>query len=585
MKPNSLTNALPIVAAAYGRKFGVAVQVGGTVAQTDGLTIAIPALGDDPVARTLAWGYLTHEAAHVRYTDFDAVTRTAAKGPLAKGILNILEDVRVENAILGPYPGARDTLDAVNGWLIEHDQLAAPGEGDAPPAILGNALLVMGYHRYRGETRLTQAAKEAERVLRQTFPSRFVHRLLGLLTEIPGLGSTQDAANLTERIVALVEEEAQEPPAPQPKPSPQSESGDGEAAGGQDPVHDAGDSAGRECEESPADSCDKDPEGQDEGHPGQDGPEEAQTEDGIEGVQGGNPSDDAAQTQGRQALKALLSSTEGDLPGDTYQAVAEILVGQAAVSDRALLPSLEPFGGNARLGQDALERVRAESAKLTARLQGLVQSHVMSRVRRARRGRTLSPGALHRVAVGDPRVFQRREERAAPNTAVHLLVDLSFSMAGGADRIALDAAMALALALEPLRGVSCAATAFPGLHGSPTRVTRIQSHGDRVRGRAGAFVQSARGGTPLTGALWYAAADLLARPQARKVLITLTDGQPDDRASAADLVARATAYGLEMIGVGIATGVEWLFPVTIRIDAIADLKQALFGVAERLLIR
>ena len=145
MKLNSLTNALPIVAAAYGRKFGVAVQVGGTVAQTDGLTIAIPAIADDPVARTLAWGYLTHEAAHVRYTDFEAVTRTAAKGPLAKGILNILEDVRVENAILGPYPGARGTLDAVNGWLIEHDQLAAPGEGDAPPAVLGNALLVMAF--------------------------------------------------------------------------------------------------------------------------------------------------------------------------------------------------------------------------------------------------------------------------------------------------------------------------------------------------------------------------------------------------------------------------------------------------------
>ena len=243
MKLNSLTNALPIVAAAYGRKFGVAVQVGGTVAQTDGLTIAIPAIGDDPVARTLAWGYLTHEAAHVRYTDFDAVRRTAAKGPLAKGILNILEDVRVENAILGPYPGARGTLDAVNGWLIEHDQLAAPGEGDAPPAVLGNALLVMAFLRYRGETRLAEAAGEAERVLRKTFPSRFVHRLLGLMAEIPGLGSTQDAADLTERIVALIEEEAQEPP-PQPKPAPQSDSGDGEAAGGQDQVDDPEDSAG-----------------------------------------------------------------------------------------------------------------------------------------------------------------------------------------------------------------------------------------------------------------------------------------------------------------------------------------------------
>ena len=346
------------------------------------------------------------------------------------------------------------------------------------------------------------------------------------------------------------------------------------------------DSAGhQDRDESPVDGRDSGQEVQGEGHRGQDGLEEGQTEDGTAGVQGRSPGDDDAETQGRQALQALLSAAEGDLPGDTYQAVAEMLGGQKADGPMALLPTLEPFAGNARAGKDALERVRAESAKLTARLQGLVQSHAMSGVRTARRGRTLSPGALHRAAVGDPRVFQRREERAAPNTAVHLLVDLSFSMAGGADQVALDAAMALALAFEPMRGVSCAVTAFPGLHGSPTNVTRVLSHGERVRQGAGAFVQCARGGTPMTGALWYAAADLLARPEARKVLITLTDGQPDGRASAADLVARATVSGLELIGVGIATGVEWLFPVAIRIDAIADLKQALFGVAERLLTR
>ena len=36
MNPNTLTNALPIVASAYGRKFGVSVQVGGDQAATDG---------------------------------------------------------------------------------------------------------------------------------------------------------------------------------------------------------------------------------------------------------------------------------------------------------------------------------------------------------------------------------------------------------------------------------------------------------------------------------------------------------------------------------------------------------------------
>lgn len=80
----------------------------------------------------------------------------------------------------------------------------------------------------------------------------------------------------------------------------------------------------------------------------------------------------------------------------------------------------------------------------------------------------LSPSHLHRVAVGDSRVFARKEQRVAPNTAIHLLVDLSGSMVGGKDGVALEAAMALALALEPITGVSRAVTAFPGRRGEDT---------------------------------------------------------------------------------------------------------------------
>jgi cobalamin biosynthesis protein CobT len=172
----------------------------------------------------------------------------------------------------------------------------------------------------------------------------------------------------------------------------------------------------------------------------------------------------------------------------------------------------------------------------------------------------------------------------APNTALHLLVDLSGSMAGGSDRIALDAAMALALALEPMKGVSRAVTAFPSMRGQDDRVTRILSHGERVLNHSGAFVQRARGGTPMTGALWFAAADLLARREERKVLLTLTDGQPDHFLSALDLVQRASLAGVELIGIGIQTDVKHLFPVAIRIDDITDLKGQLFHIAERLLL-
>ena len=139
-----------------------------------------------------------------------------------------------------------------------------------------------------------------------------------------------------------------------------------------------------------------------------------------------------------------------------------------------------------------------------------------------------------------------KDQRQAPNTALHLLVDLSGSMARGQDCIALDAAMALALALEPIQGVSTAVSAFPSTQGQDTQVTRLLGHTERVASHAGAFVQRARGGTPMTGALWYAAADLLARTEDRKVLLTLTDGVPNDVPSALDLINRAAQAGIEL---------------------------------------
>ncbi len=44
-----------------------------------------------------------------------AYRATALKTPLMKAVLNILEDVRIENAILGPYPGSAKTLDETLG--------------------------------------------------------------------------------------------------------------------------------------------------------------------------------------------------------------------------------------------------------------------------------------------------------------------------------------------------------------------------------------------------------------------------------------------------------------------------------------
>ena len=565
MNQNNLMQALPIVAAAYGRKFGVQVVVGGNRACTNGHRILIPAISDDPNAKMLAWGYLTHEAAHLRFTDFQAGEGTRAKGPVAKAILGVVEDIRIENAMMHPYPGARITLDALWQWLLAAGMTAPPKDGDRSAAVLVNTLIVMGRHRYRNMPAFAAAANEAERVLRNRFPARFVHQLFGLMAEIPSLRSTAGAAELTERMVALIEADAQEPPPPKP--------GDDEAAGDQAPGDD----------EATGDQAPGDDEAAGDQAPGDDAATGGQApgDDAATGDQ--TPGDDEA--AGRDALRAILSAGQGDLPKDLFEEVAQKLNGHTAGRCTPLLPSLEDYQGNQVRGNARLAAVKGESAKLAARLQGLVQAHDLVRTRTVRRGHTVSTRHLHRAAVGDDRIFQRKDTRAAPNTAIHLVLDLSESMERGPDRLALDAAMALALALEPMRGVSCAATAFPGRDKDPSVVTRIKSHGDRVAARAGAFMQEARGGTPMSGALWYAAADLLARPEERKVILTLTDGDPNDWDSAAGMVTRATAAGIEMIGVGIGTSVDRLFPVAVQIASVADLKGELFRIAEQLLLK
>ena len=155
MRQSTIQNALPIVAAAYGRRFGVQVRVGGTQASTDGQAIRIPAIDDTPIARTLAWGYLTHEAAHLRFTDFAVWNRAIKQGPLLKALLNILEDVRVERAIMHPYPGTKRTLDAVNTWLADAGLMRPPTESESPPRVLGSALLVMLMYRVRRQEDFT----------------------------------------------------------------------------------------------------------------------------------------------------------------------------------------------------------------------------------------------------------------------------------------------------------------------------------------------------------------------------------------------------------------------------------------------
>ena len=443
---HTLRNALPIVAAALGRKFGVEVGVGGHEACTDGRRIRIPDIPDDPASRDLAWGYLAHEAGHVRHTDFAVYEQAAREGVLQEILQNRIEDVRIEHEIARPYPGTRATITAVLRRMLAEGRMSAPKATDHPAQVLAAYLLLALRHEVLRQDVLAEEARKAAGTLRQVFPAPFIARLREMMGEVTGLTSTAETVDLARRIRRLIEDEADK--------APENGSGPTSVPENKDVSDQRSGSAGTPRDEKPSlnamadgpepirqnegvggtpDTAESESDGDQDGCPDgsetrPDGGQGTDSPDAADAEAPGASAEDGGDSNQRDALAAVLAAGAGDCDGDLFAEVGRLLGTEASSTNEIRLPLPEDYTGNALAGMRLLARVQAESARLSARLQGLVQASRMDRPRPVRSGRRLDPRRLHRVAVADERIFARKAHRIAPNTAVHLLVDLSGSM-------------------------------------------------------------------------------------------------------------------------------------------------------------
>ena len=128
-----ILHCLPLLASVLARRYGVTVLVGGSQASTDGKTIHLPSLPIDCDDEWLALvrGYVDHESAHIRHTDFSAF-RNAQLDTVTGNIFNALEDWRVEKCLSAIFPGCRRNLD----WLIRRFFTELPTQaGEISPAF------------------------------------------------------------------------------------------------------------------------------------------------------------------------------------------------------------------------------------------------------------------------------------------------------------------------------------------------------------------------------------------------------------------------------------------------------------------
>ena len=541
-----LKNALPIVAAAYGEKFGVKVLIQGQDAFTDGERIVIPTANpDDPHYQQIAWGYLAHEAAHIRHTNFEMVQKASSK-PIRKALLNIIEDVRIENELAKDYPGTRRSISQVIEYMVDTQQMCVPEQLE-PASNLQAWLLFRLRCHFLGQKALTPLYQAVDERVRQLFPAAAMSRLSAMLTAVPSLASTGEVLKLVDAIVAMLEEESR---------PPQDESD-----------ADSGNDIGQDASNDSNNSSD------------------SQTLETDSSATGYSDNSDQADNL-RQALEASATQFEPD----TFAQVAEVLSEQAE-GHQGVTPLSLPQAEHAMLGDEAILTLSAsESAQIRARLRGMVQSSQDNRNHAKRHGLRVATHRLAASQAGESRLFIQRQPRIAPNAAVHLLVDISGSMGkpiGEGNRkyfhVANEAALALAMALEGIPGVVPAVSYFPGIH---QEVSIALLPKQSVRHRAACFDQKPRGCTPMAQAMWFAANSLLAQKQKRKLMIVLTDGDPDDWAATHDIVDRCRRSSFELLGIGIQTrSVEKFFPQSIVINDVKDLKRELFEVTQQLLIQ
>jgi Mg-chelatase subunit ChlD len=423
-------------------------------------------------------------------------------------------------------------------------------------------------------------------------------KLNALAFSVTQARNTQDVANLCQRILHMLEEEAQPPELP-----PDDNAGDGASDGM------SGDASPENGNNGPGKDSDQgnDPAASDDGsgqltNAAAEGNQPALDDTGAECANASvadvsdqipNPSGVPGTGEGdagtESVLQQILAASAEDLAFpliDRGQHLQSLLDKTSRATRKPLViaePDPVPRG---QANGPVLTKARATTVALRRRLAVLVQASREEARWRSPRGHRLSGRDLYRLTCREAGIFRRQDRHEAPNTAVLILLDRSGSM-GNKMQVANQATLATALALQEIEGCTVAVGAFPGSRDD--RVIPLLGFGEQARHVAGRFLIHADGGTPLTPALWWAGYSLLLQPEPRRLLLVITDGQPQNRETAQDAIARCRASGIEVMGLGINAQdtVERLFgpQEATNIITINQLAPRLFHLLEQRLIQ
>lgn len=639
-----ISKALPIVAAAYARKFGLKIVVGGDSAHTTGDYIQLPAIPEDYPYKDAIWGFLAHEAAHVRHTDFEEFGARSTD-EFKQSIGNALEDGRIESAFVRRYPGAKQTLDEALRLFIAQGSMQEVSADSHPAAILDAYILYYVRNQFLRQEALDKQYASARQALETTFPENIVRDLDLILARVNQPQSTREVFDMADLIMLLFKQDAENEPQPEPgkEENPESGAGDqqreqeqsegqgGDRDQGSDDSNELPGEAGRSDESGDSgeqgqsgsgskgdskESDSNDPQGN-SGKGGDQSEGDSQNEGGA-GGSGGDSSGEPQQQSGKDQAGGDSSKGDGSQQGqkdgqpvrggeqseggygDAKRNVQRVVLEASAEHvhrdvfevmrddfEKAAANSPSPCGTLPQAvsvvpGSDAeAEAVAGEAATTTVALRKQLMALVEAKDRVHRR--YLDRG--RKVAANRLSGVAAGNMRVFKHQKKAQRVNTAFHLLVDASA-SMDTNGAMGTANSAALSLALALEALPRVSVAVSafqgnHVEEMLKHGQSAKRNAHRFCVRANGGTPMAEALWHAAADLVQRREERKIIILITDGAPRNAPQTQHVVDLVKRSGYEVMAVGIkSTAVARFVDDFCVIEKVQDLRTRLFDIVK-----
>ena len=538
----SMLNSLMYVAASYGSKYGVKV-IPSNRAATDGKNIYTIIDEENPEA---TWGFLTHESAHCRYTNFgisipDEFKRFSNANPEIKkanfntghffSLFNGLEDNRIEYSFFQEYPGAFNTFDSMNALLINKGLWQHDPNDNLLDAITGyTALFAPGNFAGMGYPSCRELSTQVDTHLRSftDLNEKDYMQIKQVVLDSVKAGSTREVIELAKTLMCIMA-----------KLKAEAEESDSEQKGdSSDEQQGQGDSSQQGDSEQKGDSSDE------------------QQSQSDSSQQGGNPEKGKKSFTANYDVDAITENKDkGELVGQFLSSspTAENIdysLEVAAKDNQDYIPLSKSHIS------DRYEEGVNSAGKLLRRISNLLEAKARTRKDIYTSGRKIDRRKLPTIKTGNSRVFSRKREGISSNTAIYVTVDVSGSMntsmptkQGSCSRIdvATKALSALSFAVSRQKTSSLAIGAYDSI---PYDICEFNQPIAVAKEKLNRLYPS--GSTSYVPAMLRGILKLSGQTQkTRKVFIMVTDGVPGDIDKATELVKKIRESNVEVYCIGV----------------------------------